>query len=317
MFVDKTRCLFELPDQFRYLLLRPPKFGKTAFLSTTTHFYDVHGAEQFTEHFGPLAVATEAPHAIPRHSQHLSMSFALSDINVHVGAKEFAARLSSNFYTKLQLFLVKYATELKLCAPETYLADDGGDVFRKVFDVVKASGHTLFLSIDAYDAPLLSGSLASLHYPTIHQKFVSPQDIKHLLDTCLWGPLLAGSDVIDKLFVAGTLSLQSPALRKLHLSVPDLPLCCGFTEQEALQFARSILDEKTPEKADLHRSYGDYLFPSHAAGTDFDEPVLHPQRLISRISEISSGPASSGVRRPECSNSQWLSRAARHWRSGS
>ncbi|KAJ7739051.1 hypothetical protein DFH07DRAFT_79810 [Mycena maculata] len=289
MFVDKTRCLFELPDEFRYLLLRPPKFGKTAFLSTMTHFYDVHGAEQFTEHFGPLAVATETLHAIPRHNQHLSLSFALSDINVHVGAKEFATRLTSMFSTRLRMFLFRYATELKLSSPETYLADEDSDVFRKVFDVVKASGHTLFVGIDAYDAPLLLGSLGPLHYPTIHQTFVSPQDIEHLLDTCLWGPLLAGSDVIDKLFVAGTLSLQSPAFRKLHLSVPDLPLCCGFTEQETLQFARSILDETTPEKADLHRSCGDYLFPSHAAGTDFDEPVLHPQRLISRISELSSG----------------------------
>ncbi|KAJ7739026.1 hypothetical protein DFH07DRAFT_79392 [Mycena maculata] len=288
-FVDKTRCLFELPDQFRYLLLRPPTFGKTAFLSTMTHFYDLHGAEQFTEHFGSLAVATEASHAVPRHNQHLCLSLPLSDVYVYVDVEELAADLAISFFTKLQLFLVEYATELKLSAPETYLADEDSDVFGKVFDVVKASGHTLFVSIDAYDAPLLSGSLGPLRHPTRYQKYVRPQDIEHLLDSCLWHPLLAGSEVIDKFFVTGTLSLQSPAFKNLQLSVPDLPLCCGFTEQEALQFARSILDETTPEKADLHRLCGDYLFPSHAAGADFDEPVLHPQRLISRISEISSG----------------------------
>ncbi|KAJ7782312.1 hypothetical protein DFH07DRAFT_319158 [Mycena maculata] len=129
VFVDKTRCLLELPDQFRYLLLRPPTFGKTAFLSTMTHFYDVHGAEQFTEHFGSLAVATEASHAIPRHNQHLCLCLTLSNIYVDVDVKELAADLATKFFTGLQLFLVKYATELKLCAPETYLADQDSAVF--------------------------------------------------------------------------------------------------------------------------------------------------------------------------------------------
>ncbi|KAJ7782291.1 hypothetical protein DFH07DRAFT_318880 [Mycena maculata] len=289
-FVDKTESLFQLPDQFRYLLLRPPKFGKTAFLSTLIQFYDVRGAEQFTERFGTLAVVTTtgAPRVIPRHNQHLCLSLTLSDIYVHVDVEELAGDLATKFFTELQVFLIEYATELKLSDPRTYLMDEADDVFGRVFDVVKASGHTLFVSIDAYDALLLPRSFAFLHYPMM-QKHAGQRDIEHLLDSCLWGPLLAGSEVIDKLFVTGTLSFQSPAFKNLHLSAPSLPLCCGFTEQEALQFARSILDETAPEKADLHRLCGDYLFSSHAAGTDFDEPVLHPQRLISRISEISSG----------------------------
>ncbi|KAJ7782303.1 hypothetical protein DFH07DRAFT_1055127 [Mycena maculata] len=289
-FVDKTESLFQLPDQFRYLLLRPPKFGKTAFLSTLIQFYDIHGAEQFTERFGALAVAaaTGAPRVIPRHNQHLCLSLTLADIYVHVDIEELASNLATHFFAELQVFLVRYAAELKLSDPRTYLMDEADDVFGRVFDVVKASGHTLFVSIDAYDALLLPRSFAFLHYPMM-QKHAGQRDIEHLLDSCLWGPLLAGSEVIDKLFVTGTLSFQSSAFKNLHLSVPNLPLCCGFTEQEALQFARSILDETTPEKANIHRSCGDYIFPSHAAGTDFDEPVLHPQRLISRISEISSG----------------------------
>ncbi|KAJ7139049.1 hypothetical protein C8R44DRAFT_867217 [Mycena epipterygia] len=35
-FIDKTQCILELPDRFQHVILRPPRFGKTALLSTST-----------------------------------------------------------------------------------------------------------------------------------------------------------------------------------------------------------------------------------------------------------------------------------------
>ncbi|KAJ7451815.1 hypothetical protein B0H11DRAFT_310181 [Mycena galericulata] len=285
VFVDKTQCVSRLPDKFRYLLLRPPKFGKTAFLSTLNQFYDVHETEQSTEQFGPLATATEALRAVPGRSQFLCLSFDLSDVHIHVDVEELAAELKSKFSLALEMFVIKYATELEISDPEKYLATANNNDFRKVFELVKACGHPLFVGVDAYDAPLLSGSFAHLYH---HENFASPKDIERMLDTCFWTPLLAASHLIDKLVVTGTLSLQSPALQKLHLSVPNLQLCCGFTKKEALQFARSILDETTPDLDELRRLCGVYVFPSQASGSDQDEPVLHPQRLIVHIAELSS-----------------------------
>ncbi|KAJ7451813.1 hypothetical protein B0H11DRAFT_310121 [Mycena galericulata] len=287
-FVDKTQCLLQLPDQFRYLLLRPPKFGKTALLSTLSRFYDIHGAGQFTEYFGHLAVAKKASRDIPCHSQHLVFSFTFSDVHVHTDVETLAAELTSKRSFELKMFLIKYANELKLSDPDKYLAHGADDAFEKVFALVKARGHTLFVGIDAYDAPLRWASFTGLHYPALQQNFASPPDIERLLDSCFWGPLLAGSDVIDKLFVTGTLSFQSPAFKSLGLSTPNLQLSCGFTEKEAVEFARSILDETVPDVAELRRVCGVYVFPPQGSGSDQDEPVLHPQRLFVHIAELSS-----------------------------
>jgi hypothetical protein len=133
---------------------------------------------------------------------------------------------------------------------------------------------------------------AQLHYPTIPEKFPLQQEVERLLDSCFWEPLLAASDVIDKLLVAGTLALKSPALKNLHMLdlcvAPNLQLSCGFTEEETLELARSVVDELR-DIDELHRSCGNYIFSS--TGPDSDaEALLHPQRVIARIRKQSLQP---------------------------
>jgi hypothetical protein len=124
-------------------------------------------------------------------------------------------------------------------------------------------------------------------FPTIHKSFANPRQIEDLLDSCFWVPLLAGSHVVDKLFVTGTLFVKYSALGSLGAVPPSLQSFCGFTEEQALKFARSILDE-TPNMADLRRSCGNYIFSSANSDNGMAEPVLHPRRLIAQIFELSS-----------------------------
>lgn len=125
--------------------------------------------------------------------------------------------------------------------------------------------------------------------PPSEEDVASILDIEQLFDSCFWGPLLAGSDVIDKLFVTGTVSMKSSALENLHLlnlrAVPTLQVSCGFTEQETLKIARLMLND-IPDIAELRRSCGEYFFSSHQDG-DLTEPVFHPQRVIALLSELS------------------------------
>ncbi|KAJ7272689.1 hypothetical protein B0H12DRAFT_1091554, partial [Mycena haematopus] len=76
VYIDKTQCIPHLPDKFRLILLRPPRFGKTTFLSTLKEYYDVRGTDEFDTNFGSLAATSE----IRDHSQHLCLSFAMSSI---------------------------------------------------------------------------------------------------------------------------------------------------------------------------------------------------------------------------------------------
>jgi hypothetical protein len=131
-FVDKTECILHLPDKFQYLLLRPPRFGKTTFLSTLYHYYDIHAASHFDDLFGSLAVVTKSP--IVTHSQHLSLSFSLSTIRVYSDLKGIASQLTNQISFALSMFLIKYATELELSEPQNYLDDGGLEIrFAKVF----------------------------------------------------------------------------------------------------------------------------------------------------------------------------------------
>ncbi|KAJ7267599.1 hypothetical protein B0H12DRAFT_116777 [Mycena haematopus] len=123
LFVDKTQCITDLPDKFQYLVLRPPQFGKTMFLSTLYHFYDIHGAKQFDERFGSLAVVTKAAAPV-LHNQHLCLSFNLSDFWVGSTLADVAYNLPNRISHILDLFLIEYAAELQLSNPRNYLEDE-------------------------------------------------------------------------------------------------------------------------------------------------------------------------------------------------
>ncbi|KAJ7163744.1 hypothetical protein C8R46DRAFT_1352584 [Mycena filopes] len=293
-YVDKTRCLAELAPTFRYLLLRPPRFGKTAFLSTLAEHFDIRGSEE--EHFDGLAVA-HGP-ADMGANQHLCLSFTLSEIYSLSNIIDIDGRLMSHVMFALCRFLMKYAEELQIHDPEMFLQPPDPDVspttvylFAKVFAVVRSRGYTLFVGVDDYDAPFQSRSFMHLQYPDIPDDFASPRDIECLFDKCFWGPLRAGSDTISKLVVAGTLSLlASPSsvnLRALDLvAAPVLQTSCGFTEAETLAFAGAFLDAPL-DVVNLQRLCGQYIFSPPSTTT---EPVFHPQELILHVAELSHKP---------------------------
>ncbi|KAJ7746909.1 hypothetical protein DFH07DRAFT_776199 [Mycena maculata] len=279
--VDKTECIRQLPDVFRYLLLRPPRFGKTAFLSILEQYYDIHGADQFNEHFRSLTM-TGTPDSIPNHNQHLCLSFGFSSVHTESDITKLASNLKSEIELTLGLFLIQYATELKVSDPDTVITHED-DRLPAVFKLVRARGYTLFVGVDDYDA------LARSQSHSTNTSFLGVQDVQRLLDSCFWAPLLAASDIIDKLLITGILPVDSPALESLRLlglsDAGSLQLSCGFTEQETLDFARSVLDEAI-DMAEFRQSCGEYVFSSHHPPDDPPQPVLHPQRAIARISEL-------------------------------
>ncbi|KAJ7042380.1 hypothetical protein C8F04DRAFT_75558 [Mycena alexandri] len=287
VYVDKTRCIVQFPPKFRYILLRPTRFGKTAFLSTLTQYYDTRGAENFAEHFGSLAVA-ESSGANGRNSQHLCLSFPFADLLVFSDITAISSRLRSHVAAQIQIFLLQYTAELQVSDPYEFVQCGTIEMFTKLFDLVRSRGYTLFVGVDEYDAPVRLRSFMHLEYPDIPEYFASPREIECLLDNYFWGPLLAASNVISKLFVTGTISLltssSSVNLRALDLVAPPaLQLSCGFTEPEALAFSGAFLD--TPlDIVDLRQACGQYIFSSPTTAT---EPVFHPQQLILHISELS------------------------------
>ncbi|KAJ7512610.1 hypothetical protein B0H11DRAFT_617 [Mycena galericulata] len=251
VYVDKTRSILQLPETFRLLLLRPPRFGKTAFLSTLEQYYDIRAADRFNTDFGPLSVVSDSPDAPPQHTQHLILSFDLSEID-RADIVEISTALTSRVFYTLRGFLMVYARELQLSDPETFLRrvnDDvpskPSDLFEKVFGLVRSRSYSLFVGVDDYDAPIRLHSFMHFECPETYAGFAQAQTIESLLDSSFWAPLHAGMDVIAKLFVTGTLSLSSPAALQnrrrstspAHFLMSRLPSsnCDGFAENTPFQ----------------------------------------------------------------------------------
>jgi hypothetical protein len=82
----------------------------------------------------------------------------------------------------------------------------------------------------------------------------------------------------------GALLINYPTLEKLDADAAlSLQSTCGFTEEEALHFVRSLLEE-APGMTDLRHLCGQYVFPQ-ASGTA--QCLLHPRLVLNHVFELS------------------------------
>lgn len=150
--------------------------------------------------------------------------------------------------------------------------------------VVKARGYSLFVAVDNYDAPTRTLTCVARDAASIYQDVPTPREIEQLLDSCFWRPLIAATDVVHKMCVMGALLINYPTLEKLDADAAlSLQSACGFTEEEALHFVRSLLEE-APGMTDLRHLCGQYVFPQ-ASGTA--QCLLHPRLVLNHVFELS------------------------------
>ncbi|KAJ6507409.1 hypothetical protein C8R47DRAFT_93196 [Mycena vitilis] len=286
-FVDKTQYILELPARYKRLLLRPPRFGKTALLSTLAHYYDIQAVGTFHDDFGALAVVTKAPASTPPPDRHLCLLFSLSRVLPSSSREEFVRNLKEGLGLILERFVYKYAEELQIPDPFDYLPNaPDTELVKNIIDLARTHKRTLFVGVDDYDAPIRNSLFPDPDLPSSTRRgFASQAELEALMDTYVWDPLCAtsASDVVHKLFFTGTFPLKTLVLRDFEGVAPELPLC-GFSEQEARDFSELVMDAPC-DVAELRRSCGQYVFP-HPGGAI--QPVFHPQQLISHISQIVS-----------------------------
>ncbi|KAF8216022.1 hypothetical protein K438DRAFT_1926450 [Mycena galopus ATCC 62051] len=274
LFVDKTKNIIDLLD--KYLVLRPPQFGKTMFLSTLYHFYDIQGKPQFDERFGSLAVVTQAPTPV-RHSQHLCLFFNLSGFWVDPALPVLAPRLSNQFSRVLRSFLVKYATELKLSDPYDYLEDE--DLNRPQLDpaVILSLLESIITTLPLEDSVLLLTTIVfrdvrRLYAPTRdrtssgfvfleafdgcqrchrqamgHRRLVNYPSFKTLAPNALLASTAFAVLPRRRLSILSAQSLLHPRLlinQILELSLPDAPV-----DEDSFELLSAIL-EALPEEPD-------------------------------------------------------------------
>ncbi|KAJ6499524.1 hypothetical protein C8R47DRAFT_292300 [Mycena vitilis] len=288
-FVDKTQLIAGLPARFTRLLLRPPRFGKTALLSTLAHYYDIREAETFPQDFGSLAVVTTHPPDTEPHNQHLCLMFNFSQIARPCDVEEFKMNLSSTISVVLRGFVRKYASELQIPDPTGYLETvPQNTLLGSVLNLVRSRDLTIFAGVDNYDAPIRKGLFPHPDSPAPLHGLATQSQLEALMEAHFWKPMCDASDVVHKIFVTGTFPLNLPSLQSCSLLdhvAPHGLYPCGFTEKEAQDFSQMVMDDSL-DVAELRRSCGQYTFSHPTSST---EPVFHPDQLIARIYDTITG----------------------------
>ena len=112
VFADKTLYIKRLETDrtaYRYLFLRPRRFGKTSFLNMLCLYYDIKTADMFEELFGPLYIGENRT---PSANSHLVLKFDLSVISVSGSLKKIEKSFNEEINRTLETFLVRYGKEL-------------------------------------------------------------------------------------------------------------------------------------------------------------------------------------------------------------
>ncbi|KAJ6473562.1 hypothetical protein C8R47DRAFT_1076548 [Mycena vitilis] len=113
VYVGKPGSILQLSDTFRHVLLRPPRFGETTFLSTLEQYYDIKGIDRFDELFEYLALAS---------------LFAVSIFVYHV-----APGLCAFVASEVCVFISKYARELHIADPDQFVDCEITEMFKNLF----------------------------------------------------------------------------------------------------------------------------------------------------------------------------------------
>ncbi|MCI5143856.1 MAG: AAA family ATPase, partial [Candidatus Electrothrix sp. ATG1] len=145
LYVDKTPFIATLEEQGKYnILLRPRRFGKTLFLSTLRHYYDIRCKEEFEPLFGNLAIGHN-PTPLKNSYQILSFDFS----GIETGSQEDIRRgFNRKVETALKKFLRRYGY-----GPETerIIEEQNSPAGKLDYFFTTTEEAHIYLLIDEYD----------------------------------------------------------------------------------------------------------------------------------------------------------------------
>ncbi|KAF9368308.1 hypothetical protein BGX21_006659, partial [Mortierella sp. AD011] len=300
IFADKSPYIEALEREapnYRYVFLRPRRFGKSAFLNMLCAYYDVHNASIFDDLFGPLYIGR---HPTTSKNKHLVLKLDLSTISVS-GTLE-AMRTSFNDYIndELRIFLAKYYLELGYPEENNIISDDSAPrSLRRVFRLVAENDQSIFVGVDEYDAPVNNSVFAGGNTGLGRGVLDNVQHIESFFKENLFSILKEGCSitslneygvVISKYFLTGVTPAFRAGISPLTSAAiisnkPSLQGICGFSETEVTAIVKHYLrlngQEAEPLLHSIRRLYNGYCF----ALTDYGEsssrlPLVYNPHLV-------------------------------------
>ncbi len=147
-YVDKTAYIPLIEESPYYLLfIRPRRFGKSLWLSTLAHYYDINQAEHFTELFGDTYIGQ---HPTEERNAYLVLRLDFSQINpapdlVQSSFETYTARVFKGFLRSYERF---FSPEER----QDILSTTGADVrLQALLEYAAEHALKVYVLIDEYD----------------------------------------------------------------------------------------------------------------------------------------------------------------------
>jgi hypothetical protein len=278
LYIDKTKHIETLESYGeKYIFfLRPRRFGKTLFLSTLEHYYDIQQQQNFDELFGDLYIGQNKTELA---NNYYILKFDFSGVETSDPEKIYD-NFNHLILESINDFINKYGIEVEYrVAPGSAIATLSSFLEAVKYKIDKE----IYLLIDEYDH--FANEILSFTTVDKFQNTVSKQGFLRKFFEVV--KKKTGS-IIDRIFVTGVspITLDSMTsgfnIAKNKTMDSNLNTMMGFTEAEAKYLIEKTLPDYDLDSmlTQLKEYYDGYLFTPRA-----DERVFNSDMLLYYVSE--------------------------------
>jgi hypothetical protein len=273
LYIDKTAYVATLEQEGCFnILLRPRRFGKSLFLSTLWHYYDVRYKDQFEDLFSGLAIG-DNPTPLRNSYQVLFMEFSgISDADNNAIEQGFLFEV----HRRLRIFLRRYSYPAEAIR-HVEAAPTAASAMKAFFEIVE--GEKIYLLIDEYDHfanTILGSSLERFQEIIGRGGFV-----RSFYETIKTATM---EGIVDRFFITGVTSITLDSLTSgfnignniTHHRAFNPAI--GFTRKEVATVIRPLVDACDLEQQELMRElsswYNGYRFSTRAEERLFNADMI-------------------------------------------
>ncbi len=279
-YCDRTDRIDAVEKTGNYLLfIRPRRFGKSLWLSTLRHYYDIAQKDRFTELFGKLAVGRRPT---PLKNKYFILQWDFSCVDPTGSAEDIRRALHAHINACIYTFYSDY----RAFFPDFsgLIETDAVASLKKLLAAARAAGHPVYLLIDEYDNfanEVMSGirDAQDEYRAVVHEKGPLRTLFKAVKSA-------AGDGGINRIFITGVSPVVMSDLTSgfniaeniyLEAEYNDL---CGFSEAEFKETLQNVISESGGDDADADKAlllartyYNGYIF-SPDSGQRLYNPTL-------------------------------------------
>jgi hypothetical protein len=277
LYIDKTAYLEILENlSSRYLFfIRPRRFGKSLFLSTLAHYYDLNTSNEFEKLFGDLYIGKNPT---GDRNSYLVLELDFSGLNTASKAeleKSFRMKLTNKvleFINKYQRFF----SDISTLEDRIRTMSDVSAILDILIGEVKKTSHRIYLIIDEYDH--FANDIIAMGDGAFYKEIIRATGlVRDFYETVKIGT----KSVIDRIFITGISPIMLDDLTSGFNIASNITMdeamneMMGFTERELSGIINRLGIKPEENGVKLNEYYNGYLF-----NVGCGERVYNPDMIL-------------------------------------